>query len=62
MPLSSTFAALTCGRTEAGELLVDPDPTQESKCPSVCTCVMEGNSGDVIASHSQGAFSLYQVC
>jgi len=62
VPLSSSFAALTCGWIEAGQLLVDLDPSQEEQCSCVCTCVVKGNSGEVISSHMDGSFSVHQVC
>ncbi len=62
VPLSCTFAALACGRTKEGQLLMDPDPSQEEQCQAMCTCVVEGHSGNVLSSHSEGKVSIYQVC
>ena len=61
VPLSSSFAALTCGWTKEWQLLVDLDPSQEEQCVCVCTCVVKGDSGDVISSHMDGSFSVPQV-
>ena len=61
IPLSSTFSALACGVTEEGEMLVDPDPQQEDTSHALCTCVMVGNSGSVLASYTEGKFSVDKV-
>lgn len=61
IPLTSTFAATTCGLTERGELVADPDLLQEGACPSLLTFVVDNNSGEFLMSHANGNFTVEQV-
>ena len=61
IPLSSTFSSLTCGLTEEGELLVDPDLQQEEQCKALLTFVVDDASGDIVMSHAHGGFSIEKV-
>ena len=61
VPLSSSFATLTCGWTKEWQLLVALDPSQDEQCMCLCTCVVKSDSGDVISFHMDGFFSVPQV-
>lgn len=62
VPLTSVFSAVTCGLTDDGVSLVDPDLHQEDEvCQSIFTVVVENSSGDVMMTHATGAFTVDQV-
>ena len=61
VPLTSTFSAVTCGLTEDGEMVVDPDLQQEEACHSLLTFVVDDTSGEFLMSNANGSFSIEQV-
>ena len=60
VPMTSVFAALTCGYTPGGELCMDPTAEQEEVCGGCGLARSQGQSGKLCACVHQGG-SFYHI-